>query len=168
MDISPPYIDEFNLLTGKIFRHLYHHFPVPAVLYLDLFFNRTEIENRIASASIPCFADEPESLEELLAESPEGKLFAHTLRWLRHNNFILYSQDGSLVFTGVVLTNNALQCLRLVPSALLADEPRTTVAEEIVRNATTGALTDSLKQLTGCVLKFAVDAGWQVISGGGN
>ncbi|EOC0700894.1 hypothetical protein ACIU3Q_004004 [Salmonella enterica subsp. enterica serovar Kokomlemle] len=139
MDIKTSSNDEFNLLVGKIFAHLFERFPVPSQLYVDMFFDDTHYERlrRLHEESGSEFLFNIEEANHL----HDGKLelFIHAVNWLKSEGFIrcaIYSSLGmQSEYTDVELTHRAMQLLNIVPDSLVASAHKKSVIGEILSDA---------------------------------
>ncbi|ECD3786019.1 hypothetical protein E0S43_12865 [Salmonella enterica subsp. enterica serovar Kandla] len=139
MDIKTSSNDEFNLLVGKIFAHLFEQFPVRSRLDVDMFFDDTHFYrmrrlHEKSDSEFPFNIDEVNHLHDGKLE-----LFIHTVNWLESEGFIrceIYSPLGMQPeYTDVELTHRAMQFLNIIPGSLAAPAHKKSAIGEILSDA---------------------------------
>ncbi|EAT2562224.1 hypothetical protein FH880_08005 [Salmonella enterica] len=139
MDIKTSSNDEFNLLTGQIFAHLFEQFPVPSRLDVDMFFDDTHFY-RMRRRHEESDSEFPFNIEEVNHLHDEKlELFIHTVNWLESEGFIrceIYSPLGMQPeYTDVVLTHRAMQFLNIIPGSLATSEHKKSAIGEMLSDA---------------------------------
>lgn len=97
-------IQQFDEMVGKIFAHLYAKFPVPVVLTPEPFVQQAT-RHDFKLGEIP---------------TKETEFFLATVEWLAKEGYLRYRNRSQLWVDEVVLTNQCLQLLNIVPDSLQA------------------------------------------------
>ncbi|EAU9423011.1 hypothetical protein EOI87_03880 [Salmonella enterica] len=140
MDIKTSSNDEFNLLAGKIFAHLFEQFPVPSRLYVDMFFDDTHYD-RMRRLHEESDSEFPFNIEGVVNHLHDKKLelFIYTVNWLESEGFIRCEMLSPLgvqpEYVDVELTHRAMQFLNIIPRSLAAPAHKKSAIGEILSDA---------------------------------
>ncbi|EDZ5084007.1 hypothetical protein GQZ30_000352 [Salmonella enterica] len=140
MDIKTSSNNEFNLLVGKIFAHLFEQFPIPSRLYVDMFFDDTHYD-RMRRLHEESDSEFPFNIEGVVNHLHDEKLelFIYTVDWLKSEGFIRCEMHSPLgvqpEYTDVVLTNKTMRCLQVVPDSLEAPEHKGSPVGSVLSDA---------------------------------
>lgn len=146
--MSESNIERFDEITGKIFAHLYQHFPVP-----------THLEPEIAGVTMQKRVSDPvteegyggvQDLTEIERETVD--FFVHSAKWLAKAGYIDILISSSTGFIDVTLTAKGLEVLKATPKSLENSE---TLGQQLIA-ATKGGFADQIRDLTTSVLKRGV------------
>lgn len=147
MDIKTSNIDDFNLLVGKIFDRLYGNFPVPTPIFLDVFFDDDTLEKRVSRKNE--IAPSLFGTGHSIYKDENLVFFKATVEWLRIAGFISYDscyEEGyDFGYMNVSLTNQALQCLNMVPGSLITSEHKHSQIGGVLRDAVKSGSTEIIK-----------------------
>ncbi|UZT80663.1 hypothetical protein OF113_11650 [Ectopseudomonas chengduensis] len=143
-------IEKFDRLAGRIFADLYESFPIPLPMfptdYLSVVLEGQEYESEADSG--------PDSVEAY-------EFFEATYSWLEKAGFIdIQSKalDGTIE---AVLTNKALEALKVMPESLSKKE---SLGDRLAQ-ATRDGVTDQIRSLTGQVLGAGLRFGMSAMQG---
>lgn len=142
-------IEKFDRLAGKIFADLYESFPIPLAMF------PTDYISVVLEGAIY------ESAEDSGPDAVDAfGFFVATYEWLEKAGFIDVQTrmlDGTIE---AVLTNKALEALKVLPESLSSKD---SLGDRLAR-ATRDGVTDQVRSLTGQVLgaglRFGMNA-WQ-------
>lgn len=161
MDIKTSNIDQFNLLVGKIFERLYVNFPIPHPLFLDVFLDEESLEVRLNRQREALLF----SFDECKAMNNDEKLvfFKATVEWLESAGLITcspsYMAPNVFGYPSALLTNQALQCLNIVPGSLISAEHKNSQLGDILLDATKEGSKELIKDAGKAVLRSAFKLG---------
>ena len=125
-------IELFDLYVGKILATLYESFPVRT--HLDI-----------------CEGAGADIDEDTLQVPLQCQIYKDTVIWLKDSGYIIYANEHTYSFTGVVLTAKSLELLKRVPKSL-----KSSYGEKLVALLKDGS-EDALKQSVNTLLSASLD-----------
>ncbi|MEX9234777.1 hypothetical protein ACNPGY_16070 [Citrobacter cronae] len=132
--MSQSNIDNFNEVTGRIFLDLYDSFPQPFQIDFDNYL--TPLSNST------------DPVEDVVYNFYERRFISDSVTWLKETGYLTSISDDEYSFYGTVLTEKGLECLKKVPTSLVAQTPLGTQLKDAIRSGSV----DAVRSLTSTVI----------------
>lgn len=132
--VSQSNIDNFNEVTGRIFLDLYDSFPQPFQIDFDNY--------------ITPLSNSTDPVEDVVHNFYERKFISNSVTWLKETGYLTSISDDEYSFYGTVLTEKGLECLKKVPTSLVAQPSFGKQLGDAVR----GGSVDALRTITSSVI----------------
>jgi len=116
-------IERFDHVAGRVFGHLYEHFPVPCYITAKLVFDEVTTFDEHLGMEIP---------------NESAEFFAACVSWLHRAGYIEYREWNHALasFSQVILTAKGLEVLKALPASLQASQ---SIGEHLMEASKTGS-----------------------------
>ncbi|EOY5688461.1 hypothetical protein ACP7OL_000553 [Salmonella enterica subsp. enterica] len=132
--MSQSNIDKFNEVTGRIFLDLYDSFPQPLQIDFDNYL-------------IP-LSNSTDRVEEVVHNFFGRRFISDSATWLKETGYLTSISDDEYSFYGTVLTEKGLECLKKVPTSLVA---QTSFGTQL-KDAVSGGSVDAVRTITSTLI----------------